>query len=122
MRAACWLHSWRLQPRSSPAPSPCLLPPLPPDAAWVRYSAVSGLLRLARGYDTAMPASLYASLAVALQEPLPEPRAAMTSKLAKAVERLAGGKVRCGVGGGGKPRGRNRHAAPEFCTARHHLP
>lgn len=41
--------------------------PLPPDAAWVRYSAVCGLLRLARAYDSHMPAALYANLALTLQ-------------------------------------------------------
>lgn len=39
----------------------------PADAAWVRYSAVCGLLRLARAYDSAMPASLYANLALTFQ-------------------------------------------------------
>jgi sister-chromatid-cohesion protein PDS5 len=58
------------------------------DAAWVRYSAVCGLLRLARAYDNYMPASLYANLALTLQEPLVEPRHAMTHKLARCVARL----------------------------------
>lgn len=40
---------------------------LPPDAAWVRYSSVCGLLRLARAYDSHMPAALYANLALTLQ-------------------------------------------------------
>ncbi|KAL4420139.1 hypothetical protein ABPG77_010355 [Micractinium sp. CCAP 211/92] len=55
------------------------------DAAWVRYSAVCGLLRLARSYDSAMPSSLYANLALTFQEPLVETRRAMTAKLARAV-------------------------------------
>ncbi|KAL4458690.1 hypothetical protein ABPG75_013555 [Micractinium tetrahymenae] len=55
------------------------------DAAWVRYSAVCGLLRLARTYDSAMPASLYANLALTFQEPLVETRRSMTAKLTRAV-------------------------------------
>lgn len=51
---------------------PACVPPVPSswssaDAAWVRFSAVSGLLRLARAYDSAMPASLYANLALTFQ-------------------------------------------------------
>lgn len=33
----------------------------------MRYSAVCGLLRLARAYDSHMPAALYANLALTLQ-------------------------------------------------------
>lgn len=67
----------------------------PADAAWVRYSAVCGLLRLARAYDHAQPASLYANLALTFQEPLVETRRAMTAKLARTVGWLtARGQVR----------------------------
>ena len=52
---------------SSPSLDSPTLSPLPADAAWVRYSAVCGLLRLARAYDSHMPAALYANLALTLQ-------------------------------------------------------
>ncbi|KAL4859210.1 Sister chromatid cohesion protein PDS5 B-B [Chlorella vulgaris] len=60
------------------------------DAAWVRFSAVCGLLRLARAYDSAMSAPLYANLALAFQEPQMDPRRAMTLKLHKTVTLLGG--------------------------------
>ena len=59
------------------------------DAAWVRYSAASGLLRLARAYDHAWPASLLVNLALTVQEPLAEPRQALIGKLARMVTWLA---------------------------------
>lgn len=88
-------------------PSPLAIPPsavvaMGADAAWVRYSAVCGLLRLARAYDAAMPAPLYANLALTFQEPLMEPRRAMTAKLQRTVTLLAGRpQVGWAPGGGG---------------------
>lgn len=64
--------------------------PRPADGAWVRFSAVCGLLRLARAFDAAMPAPLYANLALTFQEPLVEPRRDMTLKLHSMVALLAG--------------------------------
>jgi hypothetical protein len=59
------------------------------DAAWVRYSAVCGLLRLARAYDAHLPAHVYTNLALAVQEPLEGPRRAISAKLARAVRGMA---------------------------------
>lgn len=56
----------------------------------MRFSAVCGLLRLARAYDSAMSAPLYANLALAFQEPQMDPRRAMTLKLHKTVTLLGG--------------------------------
>lgn len=89
-------------PARSPSPLHVACHPLPADAAWVRYSAVCGLLRLARAYDSAMPATLYANLALSFQEPLVEPRHAMTLKLQRTVSLLTSrpqvGCLPCGSG------------------------
>ncbi len=64
---AASLGWWQpIHPPNPPSSSPCPSS-RPADAAWVRYSAVCGLLRLARAYDSHMPAALYANLALTLQ-------------------------------------------------------